>query len=102
MEKRNSKLAKLCRARISLLTTGQWDDEFQGSVRWRKSDDFHVLQAHFAADGEHVVFGDVLLAFRINDPEGGCTLQRFRDSFHTTQIFLPLPTAPHALLITTH
>ena len=47
---------------------------------WRKTDDFDVLQAGFAAGGEDVVFGDLFLAFGVDDPEGGCASGRLPDS----------------------
>ena len=57
-------------------------------MRRRKADDFHVFQSGFAASGENVVFGDVLLAFGINDPKRGCAFHRFGDFWQSAEIFL--------------
>src|SRR6267142_79493 len=61
----------------STLALSNGNNEFQRSVRRGKADDFHVLQTALAAGGENVVFCDVFLALRINDPQGGRALHGF-------------------------
>ena len=53
------------------LATGYWDYEFQGGVGWAEAGDFDVGKAATESGAADVVFGDGLLSFGIDDPEGG-------------------------------
>src|SRR5204863_130318 len=64
----------------------QRDDKFQRRVRRGKADYFDVFQASLAASGENIVFGDVLLAFWVNDPERGRAADGFRDVGQSSEI----------------
>ena len=53
------------------LAMGYWDYEFQGGVGWAEAGDFDVGKAATESGAADVVFGDGLLSFGIDDPEGG-------------------------------
>jgi len=63
----------------SLLTAGGASDarsttldgnyKLQRGVCRREGDDLYIFQPGFAAGGEDVILGDLLLAFRVDDPQ---------------------------------
>src|SRR5262249_6032403 len=61
-----------------VLTPIERNNELKGSVGRRKADDLYVFQSCLTAGGEHIILGDLLLSFRVDDPKPSRTLHLLR------------------------
>ena len=68
------------------LAVGYRDYEFQGGVGWAEAGDFDVGKAATEARAADVMFGDGLLSFGIDDPEGGAISERAGSGFDAGKV----------------
>ena len=68
------------------LAVGYRDYEFQGGVGWAEAGDFDVGKAATEARAADVMFGDGLLSFGIDDPEGGTISERAGSGFDAGKV----------------